>query len=139
MNAECARSLCRTAFDAATVHKAISSKERLSWEVEGWKPVRSLSRFLASSLPPFLPTRRPDDNSINALIYDSGGGDGDEGGDGGEVLRRANTQQKARHDALRRCVQAGECFSKETQETWTRLDRCFSVSYLNAHAELKIR
>ena len=45
---------------------------RLGTELKdgGNEPVRSLSRF--------LPTRRPDDNSINALVYDSGGGD--EGG-----------------------------------------------------------
>ena len=81
---------------------------RLGTELKdgGNEPVRSLSRF--------LPTRRPDDNSINALVYDS---DGDEGG--AKVLRRANTQQKkpAMHskDASRR----EKSFSKETTKTLT--------------------
>ena len=82
---------------------------RLGTELKdgGNEPVRSLSRF--------LPTRRPDDNSINALVYDSDGGDeGDEGG--AKVLRRANTQQKARH-ALQRMRSGGKkSCSKETHE-----------------------
>ena len=81
---------------------------RLGTELKdgGNEPVRSLSRF--------LPTRRPDDNSINALVYDSDGGDdGDEGN--AKVLRRANTQQKARH-ALQRCVQARKKFQQGNTE-----------------------